>query len=198
MTMSAALRSRPHTSSYDAAIEVRPLERGDKAAVLEIFDGLGPRSRALRFLTAKPRLTHADLRQLTEVDQHDHVALLAVRHGHPIGVARFVRDQKVPDSADVAVAVVDASQNRGVATLLTSALVERAREVGVRRFTMAMARDNQAAMRLLRSAPGEIEPLALDDQTAEFVLTLHDTHEQEWTRIPGSPAGPLSRAAALP
>jgi hypothetical protein len=56
--------------------------------------------------------------------------------------------------------------------MLTTALVRRAREVGVRRFTMAMAPDNEAAVRLLHRAPGEIERLALDDETAEFALAL--------------------------
>jgi RimJ/RimL family protein N-acetyltransferase len=172
----AAPPCEPHSRSHDSAIELRPLEPGDTGAVLEIFAGLGPRSRELRFLTPKPRLTGADLRQLTEVDERDHVAILALDQGRPIGVARFVRDRARPDSADVAVAIVDASQNRGVATMLTEALVGRAREVGVRRFTLMMARDNEAALRLLHRAPGVVEPLAVDDDTAEFAITLKDKH----------------------
>jgi RimJ/RimL family protein N-acetyltransferase len=177
MSLRCAARPRvPRARSHDSAVELRPLEPGDSAAVLEIFAGLGPRSRERRFLTPKPRLTGADLRQLTDVDQRDHVAILALVQGRPIGVARFVRDRARPDSADVAVAVVDASQNRGVATMLTEALVHRAREVGVRRFTLVMARDNEAAMRLLQRAPGEVESLAVDQETAEFALTLEDRH----------------------
>lgn len=164
----------PDPSSYLSTVELRPLERGDSATVQEVFDGLGPRSRELRFLTAKPRLTSADLRQLTDVDQHDHVAVLAVSvpQGRPLGVARFIRDRKQPCSADVAVAVVDEWQDRGVGTMLANALVRRALEVGVRRFTLAMATDNEAAVRLLHRAPGEIERLAVDEWTAEFAITL--------------------------
>jgi RimJ/RimL family protein N-acetyltransferase len=155
-------------------VEVRPLQTGDRAAVLEIFAGLGPRSRELRFLTPKPRLSSADLRQLTAVDHQDHVALLAVtaRHGRPIGVARFVRDPAQPDSADVAVAVVDAWQQRGVGTLLGCALVARAREVGLRCLTMVMSQDNDAAVRLLHRSPGDVHRIALDRETAEFALLL--------------------------
>jgi GNAT superfamily N-acetyltransferase len=159
----AARPCEPEFLSHDPAVELRPLEPGDTGAVSEVFAGLGPRSRELRFLTPKPRLTGADLRQLTAVDHHDHVAILALDNGRPIGVARFVRDQARPDSADVAVAVVDASQNRGVATMLTEALVHRAREVGVRRFTLIMARDNEAAMRLLGRAPGVVESLEVEE-----------------------------------
>ena len=180
----------PDPSIDVSGLELRPLEPGDRGAVLEIFEGLGPRSRQLRFLAAKPRLTTADLRQLTDVDQYDHVAILAVdaRHGRPIGVARFVREPEDPDTADVAVAVVDDWQDRGVGTMLTTALVRRAREVGVRRFTMAMAPDNEAAVRLLHRAPGEIERLALDDETAEFALALDPTPAPWLQRLL---AGPL-------
>jgi RimJ/RimL family protein N-acetyltransferase len=174
----------PDPSIDIAAVELRPLEPGDTCAVLEVFAGLDAQSRRLRFLTAKPRLTAGDLRQLTAVDHHDHVAVLAVStaQDRPIGVARFVRDPDRPESADVAVAVVDAWQGRGVGTMLKSALVRRALEVGVRRFTMAMSPHNEAAVRLLHRAPGEIERLALDDETAEFALVLGDPVPRPWLR----------------
>ena len=44
--------------------------------LLDIFAGVGPRSRELRFMAPKLRLTAADLRQLTDVDGHHHVALV--------------------------------------------------------------------------------------------------------------------------
>jgi RimJ/RimL family protein N-acetyltransferase len=164
----------PDLASYRPAVAVHPLEAGDRAAVLEVFAGLGCRSRRLRFLTPKPRLTSADLRQLTAVDHHDHVALVAVSTatGRPIGVARFVRDPQDQHSADVAVAVVDAWQDRGVGTMLADALARRALEVGVRRFTMMMAPDNEGAVRLLHRMPGEIERLAIDEESAEFAVTV--------------------------
>ena len=161
--------------SVTCGTELRLLEPGDTDTVQEIFDGLGPRSRELRFLTPKPRLTKADLRLLAGVDHEDHVAILAFSEGRPVGVARFVRDPEVPSSADIAVVVIDRFQNRGVATMLTSELVRRARAVGVRRFTLVMARDNEAARRLLSRAPGRIERVAADRETEEFAVTLHDT-----------------------
>jgi RimJ/RimL family protein N-acetyltransferase len=174
-TRSMTRPSEPQPSSYGPRVVLRPLERGDTGAVLEVFAGLSDHSRALRFLTAKPRLTAADLRQLTAVDHCHHVALLAVGpHGRAIGIARFVRDQHSPDSADVAVAVVDAWQDRGIGTLLAHGLVRRALEVGVQRFTMMMASHNEGAVRLLHRAPGEIERLAIDDETAEFSVTFGD------------------------
>ena len=103
---------------------------GDVVTVQRVFDGLGARSRALRFLTAKPRLTSADLAALSDVDGRDRVALVARHDGCAIGIARFVRDPEDPATAEVAVAVVDAWQDRWVGTRLAHALVDRARDAG--------------------------------------------------------------------
>ena len=51
----------------------------------------------------------------------------SVEDGRPVGVARLVRLRDDPETADVAVAVVDAWQARGVGTSLASSLVARAR-----------------------------------------------------------------------
>jgi GNAT superfamily N-acetyltransferase len=155
------------------AVELRPLEYGDRAALLEIFAGLGPRSRERRFLTPKTGLTETELRHLTAVDRNDHVALLAISttDGRPIGIARFIRDARRPDSADVAVSVVDAWQDRGIGSLLTNALAERAREVGIRRVTVLMQRDNHAARRLLQRHGGATL-IAADKETVEFEVDL--------------------------
>jgi len=152
---------------------VEPLARGDVATVLEVFDRLGPRSRAQRFLTAKPRLTGADLRALTDVDGQRQVALVARDHARrAIGVARFVRDAAVPATAEAAVAVVDAWQGHGVGTLLARALTERARELGVTRISLMMAHDNEAAVRLMHGIGGVVTGVGWDEGTAEFEVSF--------------------------
>jgi RimJ/RimL family protein N-acetyltransferase len=155
-------------------VTLRPLQPGDRASLLEIFAGLGPRSRELRLLAPKPRLTEADLRQLTAVDRQDHVALVATSatHGRPVGIARFVREHDEPDSADVAVAVVDDWQDRGVGTVLVAALVRRALEVGVRRFTLAVARDNDAVLALIRRLGADVEHLEVGREITELAVML--------------------------
>jgi GNAT superfamily N-acetyltransferase len=152
---------------------VHPLVRGDEATVMEVFGQLGERSRERRFLTAKPRLTPADLRQLTAVDEHDHVALVARDiDGRAIGIARFVRDEQAAETAEVAVTVVDAWQDRGVGTLLSAALSEAARAVGITSFSMVISHDNEAAVRLLHAVAGDIDRVDVDSHTVEFALSL--------------------------
>jgi RimJ/RimL family protein N-acetyltransferase len=158
-----------------SVLRVCELEPGDEGTVLEVFAGLGPRSRELRFMTPKPRLNGPDLRQLTAVDDRDHVALVAVsEEDGPIGIARFVRDPNDAGAADVAVAVVDSWQRRGVGTALADALSRRAREEGIHRFTVVMQRDNTPAMHLLHRARAGVDRLAIDRETAEFSVSLVD------------------------
>ena len=156
---------------------LRPLEPHDEDLVLEVFEQLGPRSRELRFLTAKPTLTRADLRRLTAVDHVDHEAMVAFSaDGHPVGVARLVRLRDDPETADVAVAVVDAWQARGVGTKLASSLVARAKELCIRRFSVLMAHDNEGAVRLMHRVLGDVEQVDMDGDTAEFVVSLEPRH----------------------
>ncbi len=168
---------RPVDTKTDraSAVRLRPLQRGDRASLLEIFAGLGARSREQRFLTPKTRLTEAELRHLTAVDHHDHVAVLAVtaEDERPVGIARFIRDSRHRDSADVAVAVVDAWQARGIGTLLTDDLARRAVEVGIRRFTLLTAYDNQAVRRLADHGR-QVTLVDLYSGTAELAVALHD------------------------
>jgi hypothetical protein len=88
---------------------IRPIEPGDRTAVLAGFDRLSAESRYRRFLSPHDHLTAAELRYLTDVDHHDHEALVAVDPdtGEGVGVARYVRDPQRPDSAEIAVAVAD-------------------------------------------------------------------------------------------
>jgi len=159
-------------------LTLRALEPEDADLLREVFDGMGPRSRERRFLTPKHRLTASDLRQLTAVDHHDHEAVVAcsVADGRTVGVGRFVRSADDPETADVAVAVVDDWQSRGVGTVLAASLVSRARELRIRRFSVLMAHDNEAAARLMHRVLGDPQHASVDDETAEFVVSLDPRH----------------------
>jgi N-acetylglutamate synthase-like GNAT family acetyltransferase len=127
-------------------VTVRPLRRGDRDAIQAIFDRLGPVSRRLRFGGAKNVLLPADLDLLTRVDANHHV-LLAYVDGEPVGVARLVRDGQV---GEVAFAVADRWQDRGIGTLLVDRLAEDARAAGITSFRADIAAENAASLALMR------------------------------------------------
>jgi GNAT superfamily N-acetyltransferase len=134
-----------------AGIEIRPIEPTDKQALLGAFDRLSERSRYRRFLAPQGRLSKAELRYFTEVDHHDHEALVAIepQTGDGIGVARYVRRDDDPSAAEVAVAVIDDWQQHGVGSRLTSALAERARAEGIDAFTALLLAENEQMLGLL-------------------------------------------------
>jgi len=138
----------------EQAVQLRAIRPSDAGELIAIFDGLSNQSRWLRFLAAKPRLLPRELRYFTEVDHHDHEAIIALgrRDGRGLGVARYVRLLDDPACADVAVAVVDAWHGRGLGRALLSQLVERARDEGVHRFAATVSAQNTAMTGLLQGA----------------------------------------------
>jgi len=130
-------------------VEIRPVEPDDRAALAAGFERLSPESRYRRFFGPMPHLSERFLDYLTQVDHHDHEALVAVdpETGDGVGVARYVRTK--PDVAEPAVAVIDDWQGRGVASILLERLVDRARDEGVARFEAPVLASNRDAIAVL-------------------------------------------------
>ena len=84
------------------------------------------------------------VRYTTELDHHDHEAMIAldVRGEEALGDAFYVRDGRRPDTAEVAVTVVDEWQGRGLGMLLLEAISARALDEGVGTFTALMLARN--------------------------------------------------------
>jgi RimJ/RimL family protein N-acetyltransferase len=155
-----------------SAVIVRPIRPTDRDAVLQGFDGLSEQSRYQRFLTPMPELSESQLRYLTEVDHHDHEALIAfdASSGEGIGVGRFVRlDDRI--SAEAAITVVDDWQGRGVGTALAHLLADRARAEEIERLTSLLLASNRQ-MRDLLASLGPSETTADDGTTIEVAVAL--------------------------
>jgi GNAT superfamily N-acetyltransferase len=140
-------------------ILIRPIAPGDKTMLAEGLRRLSDASVRLRFLSSKPRFTAAELRYLTEVDGHDHIALVAIAGGADcfVGVARCVRLQGRPATAEMAIVVADDWQGRGVGRVLAEALSAAARDAGVRRFEALVQASNAPARALARRIATRLE-----------------------------------------
>jgi GNAT superfamily N-acetyltransferase len=154
-------------------ILIRPIRPDDREELAAGVRRLSPESRYRRFFTPTNELSASELSYLTEVDHHDHEALVALEpaSGHGIGVARFVRSADDPEVAEVAVAVADSWQNRGVATALLGRLTERAREEGVRRFSAEILADNRPMLELIEER-GDVTTRHLDHGSVRIELEL--------------------------
>jgi len=155
---------------------IRPISPDDKEGLRRSFDRLSEQSRYRRFLSPHDRLSAAELRYFTEVDHHDHEALVAVDPRIPagVGLARYVRWKGDPQSAELAVAVVDDWQGKGVGTRLASALAERAREEGISVFTAIVLADNDPMLSLARELE-DVRVLDRDCGTVELAIELPET-----------------------
>ena len=142
-----------------STVRIRPISADDRELLRSGFEELSEHSRYMRFQAPTASLSDKQLAYLTDVDHHDHEALVALASardatpasapGEPdiVGVARFIR---VHDSvAECAIAVADDWQGRGVGTELLDRLVERARDEQIDRFTALVLAENAEAMRLL-------------------------------------------------
>jgi ribosomal protein S18 acetylase RimI-like enzyme len=115
---------------------------------MNLFEQLGEKSRRARFNGPKPCLSRSELRRLASVDA-THYALVAHLEDdpQPIAIARLVRDG---DEAEIAFAVADEYQSRGIGSALTAQLLADARASGITKITALVARDNSAAINVLR------------------------------------------------
>jgi acetyltransferase len=133
---------------------MRPIAAADKPLLQVGVSRLSPESAYGRFLSGKPRLTEAELRYLTEVDGHDHIALVVLDDADDlVAVGRLVRSDEDAGTAELAIVVADCWQGRGIGRTLAAALVGA---MGVTRVSGTMLATNRAALGLMR-ALGPIE-----------------------------------------
>jgi RimJ/RimL family protein N-acetyltransferase/nucleotide-binding universal stress UspA family protein len=135
---------------------LRPIDASDRELLAAGFERLSPQSRYRRFFSPVAELSKRQLDYLTDVDHHDHEALVAVdpETGGLAGVARYVRTD--PEVAEPAIVVGDDWQGRGLGALLLDALADRAREEGVECFVAPVLSENRGAIRLFeRLGEGE-------------------------------------------
>ena len=155
-----------------SAVVIRQVHSSDAPLVADGFARLSTESRRTRFLRPKDELSPAELRYFTRVDHHDHEALGALddRTGRGVGIARYVRHAHDPQTAEIAVTVVDTWQGRGLGTELLTRLADRARAEGIQHFTALVAADNAAVSGLLHRMHAHF--IRHNPGTAEYQISL--------------------------
>ena len=159
-------------------VYIRPIEPDDKDKLRLGFERLSRESRYRRFLTPMPRLSPRLVRYLTEIDHHDHEAMVAetVEGGEPVGVARYIRAHDDPTSAEVAVTVVDEWQGKGAATALLRRLAMRAMDEGVDRVAATCLATNTDVLDLLEGV-GDKTVTAREGDLVEIEVALPTSDE---------------------
>jgi acetyl coenzyme A synthetase (ADP forming)-like protein len=140
-------------------LRLRPPARDDGEALLAFFAGLSERSRYLRFHGVRavgPPLVEA----LLDPDWDERGALVGTLGGDEgaeriVAVANYVR-LRDPATAELAFAVADREQGRGIGTRLLEQLAGRAGDAGVEAFVAEVLAENRAALSVFAEAGFEL------------------------------------------
>ena len=132
-----------------SAAEIRPIQPDDRSLIEEGLAHMSLQSRVARFGSGIAHLSESELDYLTEIDLVDHVAWGATIDDAPAGTGRYIRPVG-GDEAEVAVAVVDEFQQRGLGRTLFDALVSSARHNGVGKLYFSVHPANEIVLRMMR------------------------------------------------
>jgi RimJ/RimL family protein N-acetyltransferase len=163
-------------------LRVRAIETTDEPLLHDAFSRMSERSVYFRFFSPLKRLPEELAHRLAQVDYEARFALVALDgQGRITGVARYDRAPGT-DTAEVAVAVVDDAQRKGLGGALLTLLARIAREHGIRSFMLIVLPENQSMLGLLRRLGWihqarfsggvyeirfDLEPLELADQPGQ-------------------------------
>ncbi len=131
-------------------MRLRPPAAGDAEALLEFFQGLSDRSLYLRF-HGHPSVDERLVTPVLAPDWVERGALVGTSEDRVVALANYVRLRDLR-TAEVAFAVDDEFQGRGIATRLLEQLAALARSVGIEEFIAEVMLDNSAMLGVFADA----------------------------------------------
>jgi len=161
-----------------STIRVRPVLPEDRDRVRAHLERLSPESRILRFFTAAANLDWVADR-LTAVDYGERSGLVATVGADGRVVAHAAYLWSGQDRAEIAFAIADELQGKGLGTILLGQLAEMAQEQGIKLFEADVLPQNHRMIEVFResgfpvstrSEPGVIKiesPTLLTEQGLE-------------------------------
>ena len=174
------------------SIHVRAIRPDDKQRLVDHFGRLSTRSVYFRFFGSKKELNDNELRQFTELDFQRRVGLVATlrRNGEEqiIGVGRYAQLNVAagePSRAEVAFAVADDHQGRGIGSVLLEHLAEIARPSGIEEFEADVLGENNRMLAVFAKSGYRVERTIdagifhVSFPTAETEVSLAAQHRRE-------------------
>ena len=141
------------TLADGSRLTLRHIAPTDAAREQAFVRGLSPESSYLRFHGTIKELSKKDLKEFTDPDSRNTVALIVLCSGETgeeeIGVARYVID---PDgvNCEFAIVVADTWQKRGIGTRLMNALIRHLQVSGVKRISGYVLKKNSAMRKFIK------------------------------------------------
>ncbi|MFI7542510.1 GNAT family N-acetyltransferase [Actinoplanes sp. NPDC049599] len=138
-------------------VTIRPLRRDDRAGLAALFGEASEESLRLRFfiVPGTPTLT-AEVDRLLRPDTEQHVSLVAVLTGRPVGVASYERVRDLDRRAEFSVFVAEHHRGRGIGTLLLEHLAIRAHAHGITELIGEVLPGNVRMLKVARDLTSKV------------------------------------------
>jgi len=159
-----------------STVSLRPAANDDIPDLERFFGELSPESRYQRFL-GPITPNRASIAGMIPASDTDGLCLVAVARGRIAAVAAFYTNRSAPDRAEVAFAVSDPLQGRGIGTRMLDRLAVAARARGIRTFDADVRGDNNAMLEMFASSGYDV--VETREEPIEHVrISLAPTDEQ--------------------
>jgi acetyl coenzyme A synthetase (ADP forming)-like protein len=168
----AATATRDVILRDGSTLRLRPPTGGDEERLLDFFGQLSSESRYLRF-HGFPRLGPQLVAPMLDPDWVERGALLGELGDRVVAIASYARLREVA-AAEIAFAVDDRLQGRGVGTRLLEQLAEFAAEHGIERFVAEVMAENSPMLGVFRDAGFDVTR-SLEQGEVEVRLAIEPT-----------------------
>ena len=171
--MDAASYSAQDRLRDGSPVEIRALRPSDAEGMQQSLGRMSTESIVRRFFAPRKGFSAQEVSRFVDVDFVGQVALVALmdsdgRHGI-VGGARYI--VLAPGIAEMACAVEDSHQGRGLGRLLLQHLGVLARAAGIRQIRADVLPENRPMLGLLRSS-GLVAATAHEEGAVQLTLNL--------------------------
>lgn len=136
-------------------VSLRCITPDDEERLRDGIAKLSAEARYLRFFSAAPTLPDAVVQRLVDVDGHDHIGWGAIctdcDDWPAIGAVHAVRNVDGGAVGEYSIAVLDQFQGKGLARMMTAALLIQCLAEDMLTLDIHMLSENDAARRLVKS-----------------------------------------------
>lgn len=162
---------------------LRPLMPEEPERIQEVFDALSDRSRYLRFHAATPRLTGTALRHLARVVACERGAVVAMIGTRAVGIAQWARYADEPHVAELAVAVGDRFQQRGIGRALVATAAGGVARAGVAQVSATVHPESRTVLRWMQGGGAVPRPGHAGELLVEAAALAHSLDVQRSARL---------------
>lgn len=157
-------------------VTIRPIRAADAKIEQQFVRSLSDESRYFRFMDMLRELSPKMLKQMTEIDYHNQMALIAVTPSHnydvQIAVGRYVVNPNGED-CEFAIVVADGWQKKGIATALMQLLITAARERGLKRMIGEVLASNSKMLHFVHGLGFRLVTDPADPRQIRAILDLN-------------------------